>query len=161
MAIEGRQQFYEIFADPTNIRKEHRDCIKKLVGTVVLKHFPMNNNPDFIDEFVSEFFLKVLTIMQPDHPSYFVAKPTVNYGNYCYSLIRNTIINSMSREFRYGLDLMAISYEDYTESIQPEVAVDSYILSKYGDALLGTCYAVVAEEDVDVMLDFLNSKGVY
>ncbi len=160
MAIEGRDLFFAIMNDPDNIRQEHWDCVKELVGTVVMKHFPANNNPDFVAEFTAEFFLKLLPTLKPEHSSYAPASSKVHYGNYCYTLIRNTILNHVAKEFRYGLDLIAVSSEDHNETFHTEVYLDSYILRKYGDALLGTCYAVVAEEDIDAMLEFLNSKGL-
>lgn len=154
-AIEGRELFYEIVAHPSKIRQEHVDCVRELVSTVVLKHFPMNNNPDFIENFTQETFAKLLPTLGSWTPD-----PKVNYGNYFYTIIRNTILNYLSKEFRYGLDIFSLKDENnYEEPFQTEVALDRRVLSKYKTSLLGQSYCQVAEEDVDDMITFLSSKG--
>lgn len=155
-SIEGRELFYEIVAHPDKIRKEHIDCVRELVGTVVLKHFPMNNNPDFIENFTQETFAKLLPTLGTWTPD-----PKVNYGNYFYTIIRNTILNYLSKEFRYGLDIFSLGEEhDYEEPFQTEIAFDHKVLNKYKTSLLGQSYCQVEEEDVDAMIAFLSSKGI-
>ena len=154
-SIEGRELFYEIVAFPSRIRKEHIDCVRELVGTVVLKHFPMNHNPDFIENFTQETFVKLLPTLGTWTPD-----PKVNYGNYFYTIIRNTILNYLSKEFRYGLDIFSLGEEDdYEGPFHTEVAFDRRVLDKYKTSLLGQSYCQVAEEDVDAMIAFLASKG--
>lgn len=153
--IEGKELFYEIVAHPDRIEKRHVDCVRELVGTVVLKHFPMNNNPDFIENFTQETFVKLLPTLGT-----WIPDPKVNYGNYFYTIIRNTILNYLSKEFRYGLDIFSLE-DDSTceEPFQVEVSFDSKILDKYKSSLLGQSYCQVDEEDVDAMIAFLTSKG--
>lgn len=154
MAIAGRQQFFEIVSAPDKITKEHRDCVRELVSTVVLKHFPMNNQPDFIEEFTQEVFLKLIPTLGTWEPD-----PKVHYGNYFYTIIKNNIVNFLTKESRYGLDLHDVKSEEYNTSFNVEVGKESYILNKYLSSWMGETYAVVAEEDVDAVLSFLNSKG--
>lgn len=153
-SIEGKELFYEIVAFPDKISKVHVDCVRELVGTVVIKHFPMNNNPDFIDNFTMETFTKILPTLGTWTPD-----PKVHYGNYFYTTIKNTILNYLSKEFRYGLDLLSLGEAESEEPFQTEVAYDLYILNKYKTSLLGQSYVVVDMEDVDALIYFLKSKG--
>jgi DNA-directed RNA polymerase specialized sigma24 family protein len=114
----------------------------------------MNNTNDFANEFTQEFFMKIL----PTLDGSWTPDPKVHYGNYFYTIIRNTLTNWVTKEERYSFDLFQIKDEP-TETFQTEVSMDSKILRKYQTALLGECYAIVDEADVDLMLKFLTTHG--